>query len=202
MSKAPGDVASYDGTGDWFKAYENGVSGSASEDTNWVTWQKDRIEFTINPEIPDGDYLVRAEHIAIHEAHVGKAQFYMECAQLRVTGGGNGTPGPLVKIPGLYSAEDPGIAFNKWAPNGAAEYVMPGPAVWGGGASSNIAASGGSNTSSAASAAEDSGLTAAITGQTSEGASSRGHAGSRAPGSGFGFSRVVGRTFQRVEDLP
>ena len=65
MSKAPGDVASYDGTGDWFKAYENGVTGSASEDTNWGTWQKDRIEFTIPADVPDGEYLVRVSWICL-----------------------------------------------------------------------------------------------------------------------------------------
>jgi hypothetical protein len=59
MSKAPGDVASYDGSGDWFKAYENGYSGSASVDKSWGTWQKDRIEFTIPADIPNGEYLVR-----------------------------------------------------------------------------------------------------------------------------------------------
>jgi hypothetical protein len=115
MSKAPGDVSSYDGSGDWFKAYEGGLcGGSPGTDTSWCTWQKDRIEFTIPADIEDGEYLVRPEHIAIHEGHVGKAQFYMECAQLRISGGGGKTPSPLVKIPGLYSAQDPGIAFNKW----------------------------------------------------------------------------------------
>lgn len=59
MSKAPSTVDTYDGTGDWFKAFESGVSGSVSDDTNWASWQKDQIEFTIPKEIPDGEYLVR-----------------------------------------------------------------------------------------------------------------------------------------------
>ncbi|ORY09132.1 glycoside hydrolase [Clohesyomyces aquaticus] len=131
MSKAPGWVNSYDGSGQWFKVWESGVTGSPSTDSNWGTWQKDRIEFTIPKSIPSGEYLVRAEHIAIHEGHVGKAQqFYMECAQLKISGGGNGNPSPMVSIPGLYSANDPGIAFNKW--NGPKSYVMPGPKVWSG----------------------------------------------------------------------
>ena len=49
-------------------------------------------------------YLVRIEHIALHVAQsYGGAQFYVACAQLDVTDGGNGTPGPLVSIPGVYN---------------------------------------------------------------------------------------------------
>ena len=77
MSRAPNDdVNSYDGSGEWFKAFETGLcGGSANQDTAWCTWQKDRIEYTIPKDIPSGEYLVRVEHIAIHESHVGKAQF-------------------------------------------------------------------------------------------------------------------------------
>ena len=69
MSKAPGSVASYDGSGDWVKVWESGLcSGNAASDGNWCLWQKDRIEFTIPKSIPDGEYLVRVEHIGLHEA--------------------------------------------------------------------------------------------------------------------------------------
>ncbi|KAK6821064.1 polysaccharide monooxygenase Cel61a [Apiospora arundinis] len=138
MSKAPGSVSSYDGSGDWFKVMETGLcnGGKANTDASWCTWQKDRIEFTVPKTIPAGEYLVRVEHIAIHESHVNKAQFYMECAQLKVEGPGGGKPGPLVKIPGMYKAADPGIAYNKWTSN-PAPYIMPGPAVWTDGASSS-----------------------------------------------------------------
>ncbi|KAF2158509.1 lytic polysaccharide monooxygenase [Zasmidium cellare ATCC 36951] len=155
MSKAPGDVGSYVGDGDWFKVWEGGANGAANVDTNWVTWQKDRIEFAIPADIPDGDYLVRPEHIAIHENHVGKAQFYMECAQLRISGGGSGTPSPLVKIPGLYATDDPGFTYSIWTGSDPG-YTMPGPAVWGGSANANTtntgAASGTASTDSSANA--------------------------------------------------
>lgn len=60
MSKATGDVSSYGGDGDWFKAYESGiVTGDGTTDTDWGTWQKDRIEFVIPEGTPDGEYLVR-----------------------------------------------------------------------------------------------------------------------------------------------
>lgn len=55
----------------------------------------------------------------------------MECAQIRVTGGtGTGQPGPMVKIPGVYSTSDPALTYNFWGAGG--NYEMPGPAVWSG----------------------------------------------------------------------
>ncbi|GAB1321097.1 Cellulose-growth-specific protein [Madurella fahalii] len=132
MSKAPNDVASYDGSGDWFKVYETGLcNGNAANDRNWCSYGKDRLEFTIPPKTPPGEYLVRIEHIGLHEGHRNRAQFYITCAQLKINGPGGGTPGPLVKIPGIYNANDPGIAYNKWTGN-PAPYKMPGPAVWNG----------------------------------------------------------------------
>ena len=126
MSKAPGSVSSYDVSGDWFKVWESGLCGSRSpgQDTSWCTWQKEGIEFTIPKKFPSGEWLVRAEHIAIHEGHIGKAQFYMERAQLKINGGGDGVGSPAAKIPGVYSANDPGIAYNKWY--NPPPYVMPG----------------------------------------------------------------------------
>ena len=131
MSKAPGSVNDYDGSGDWFKAWEKGLcSGSPGNDGSWCLWQKDRIEFTVPKNVPPGEYLVRVEHIGLHEGHVGKAQFYIECYQLKIEGPGGGNPSPLFKIPGIYKTNDPGIAFNKW--NNPKSYVMPGPKVWDG----------------------------------------------------------------------
>jgi hypothetical protein len=68
---------------------------------------------TIPKNTPSGEYLLRIEHIALHQAsQAGGAQFYISCAQISVTGGGSGTPGPLVSIPGVYNANDPGIKVN------------------------------------------------------------------------------------------
>jgi hypothetical protein len=72
------------------------------------------LQWTIQQNIPAGEYLVRVEHIGLHEGHVGKAQLYMECFQLNIASSGKGNLSPTVKIPGVYSAQDPGIAFNKW----------------------------------------------------------------------------------------
>lgn len=69
--------------------------------------------------------LLRGELIALHSASsYPGAQLYMECAQLRVTGGGSTTPASY-NIPGIYSGSDPGIKFNLYA--GATSYTIPGP---------------------------------------------------------------------------
>ena len=153
MSKAPGSVSDYKGDGDWFKVWESGPdNGPANVDTSWGTWQKDHMSFTLPKDIPDGEYLVRFEHVGIHENHVGKAQFYMECAQINVSGGGSGSPGPMVQIPGVYTAEDPAFTYSIWGGSDPG-YTMPGPAVWTGGASSGGSSSASAGSSSAGSSA-------------------------------------------------
>ena len=83
--------------------------------------------------LPDGEYLLRVEQIALHQAaQAGGAQFYVACAQIKVSGGGSGTPGPLVAFPGAYSASDPGIKINLNTQPPPSTYTPPGPAVWSG----------------------------------------------------------------------
>jgi hypothetical protein len=64
-----------------------------------------------------GQYLLRAEQIALHGASApGGAQFYISCAQIEVTGSGSGTPDPTVKLPGAYATDDPGLVINIYYP--------------------------------------------------------------------------------------
>lgn len=75
------------------------------------------VSFTIPATLPAGDYLFRIEHIGLHAAQSANgAQFYISCGQLTVTGGGAGTPGPLVAFPGAYKATDPGIMLDIYYP--------------------------------------------------------------------------------------
>lgn len=81
--------------------------------------------------MPDGEYLLRVEHIALHMAmQADKAQFYISCSQIKITGDGSGTPGPLVSLPGAYKSNDLGILVNLEAIQPTA-YTPPGPPVWG-----------------------------------------------------------------------
>jgi hypothetical protein len=79
------------------------------ESTQW-TW-------TLPAATPNGQYLLRIEHIGLHSAgSAGGAQFYISCAQIEVTGGGNGSPSPTVALPGAYSPTDPSIMINIYYP--------------------------------------------------------------------------------------
>lgn len=89
------------------------------------------VNTTIPAGTPSGEYLLRVEQIALHMAsQPNKAQFYLACSQIQVTGGGNGTPGPLVALPGAYKSTDPGILVNLYNGMQPNQYQPPGPAVW------------------------------------------------------------------------
>ncbi|KAK2007657.1 hypothetical protein LZ32DRAFT_568013, partial [Colletotrichum eremochloae] len=135
MSRAPGDnVKAYDGSGDWFKVYQDGVCNKAADFTKnaWCSYDKDTIAATIPKDTPSGEYLMRFEHIGVHRSHVNQPEHYVSCVQVKVTGGGSGTPGPTVKFPGAYKATDAYAKFSIYG--GFKEFPFPGPSVWKGGA--------------------------------------------------------------------
>ena len=79
----------------------------------------------------------------------------ISCAQVKVTGGGSGTPGPTVKIPGVYKQDDAAVNFSIWGSQ--TEYnLIPGPQVWTGGASSAGNASGAASSAASGAAAASS----------------------------------------------
>jgi hypothetical protein len=87
------------------------------------------VDFTVPKSIPSGYYLVRVESIALHQAqNPGGAQIYLACAQVKVTSGGTGKPGPLVAFPGAYKASDQGLLWSYYPVR--TSYTAPGPAVW------------------------------------------------------------------------
>lgn len=113
----------------WFKFYQDGYDPST---TTWAVDKlianKGKVTFTIPKCIPSGQYLLRHEIIALHGASVYPgAQFYMECAQIQVTGGGTKSPA-TVSFPGAYKGTDPGITINIYYPP-VTNYTIPGPAV-------------------------------------------------------------------------
>ncbi|KAF1946930.1 hypothetical protein EJ02DRAFT_418272 [Clathrospora elynae] len=128
MSKAPTTAGAYDGSGDWFKIHQETMvnPGADPKTVAWSTWSKDRVTFTIPAGVPDGEYLVRAEHIGLHGAHGGQAEFYYGCAQVSVSGGNGSLPtADLVKIPGVYKKADPEVNFSVWS--GPKTYPVNGP---------------------------------------------------------------------------
>ncbi|KIH93401.1 hypothetical protein SPBR_04380 [Sporothrix brasiliensis 5110] len=137
------DAATADGSTQWFKVFEDGWSAKAGagsgDNDNWGTKDLNaccgRMDIKIPDSLPDGDYLLRAEVIALHTAgQSGGAQLYMSCYQLTLAGGkATALPAglPLVKFPGAYTARDPGILINIHA--AVSKYTVPGPAVVAGG---------------------------------------------------------------------
>ncbi|KAI0092864.1 glycoside hydrolase family 61 protein [Irpex rosettiformis] len=115
----------------WFKIYEDGFDPSTN------TWavdtliaNKGKVTFTIPKCIEDGQYLLRHEIIALHAASsYPGAQFYMECAQLQITGGTGAKTPATVSFPGAYSGTNPGITINIYYPP-VTNYTIPGPAVF------------------------------------------------------------------------
>lgn len=96
----------------WFKIWEDGMDKNKKWGMTRMYENKGKYSFKIPQCIPNGQYLLRAEVIALHSAgNYPGAQFYMECAQLNVAGGGNKQP-PTVSFPGAYKGSDPGVKFN------------------------------------------------------------------------------------------
>jgi len=122
------------GTGQtWFKVWQDAPTFDAStRQLTFPSTSMTQFTFTIPPSLPSGQYLIRGEQIALHVASTyGGAQFYIGCAQVNVVNGGNGTPGPLVSIPGVYTGYEPGILINIYdLPANFTAYQAPGPAVW------------------------------------------------------------------------
>ena len=133
MAKAPGAANAFDGSGQvWFKVKQISAVTDGGNSIKWPTDNISSTTFTIPKSLPSGNYLVRVEHIALHVAQsFGAAQFYISCGQVTVTGGGSGSPGPLVAIPGVYTGYEPGILININYPV-PKNYTQPGPAVWSG----------------------------------------------------------------------
>ncbi|KAI0693480.1 glycoside hydrolase family 61 protein [Cytidiella melzeri] len=115
----------------WFKIAESGFDASTN------TWavdtliaNKGKVSFTVPTCIASGQYLLRHEIIALHAASsYPGAQFYMECAQLSITGGTGAKTPATVSFPGAYHGTDPGITINIYYPT-VTNYTIPGPAVF------------------------------------------------------------------------
>jgi len=103
---------------------------------------------TLPSTIPNGNYLIRNENIALHRANTaGGAEFYPNCAQVAVTGGPSGSLDTTnaVKFPGAYSPNDPGILVDVYTPSDNT-YQFPGPALYTGASSASNSSAGGDNT--------------------------------------------------------
>lgn len=156
---AVADATTADGSDPFFKIGEFGYDpASDTWGTDVLNQNCGQFEVTLPANLAEGDYLVRAEAVALHTAgQPGGAQFYMSCfvswalsfsfsfyfasastllpvffanwhAQQLHVTGGSGATPSGVSFPGAYSANDPGILINIWTDD-LSNYQIPGPAV-------------------------------------------------------------------------
>lgn len=120
----------------WFKIAQLGqISYGAGSGTPGV-WAADQLRtaggawsVTIPSSINAGNYILRNEILALHSAYtLGAAQFYPQCANIRVTGGGSAKPSGVVGT-SLYTENDPGVLYNIYNDESKPVYQMPGPAL-------------------------------------------------------------------------
>ncbi|KAJ8102114.1 carbohydrate-binding module family 1 protein [Lipomyces tetrasporus] len=119
----------------WVKLAEDGYDGSQWAVQKLVA-NRGRHSVVL-PDLEPGEYLLRPEIIALHEADAVYTEFpargvqlYMECVQIKITVDTGSLSLPTgVSFPGAYKYTDPGIHFNLYNsdPN---SYIIPGPPVW------------------------------------------------------------------------
>jgi cellulase len=131
----------------WTKIFEEGLSGGKWAVEKFIS-NKGQITIKL-PNLADGDYLIRPEIIALHEANrQGAAQFYNGCGQISVSGGSAALPATGTDMTKAYSATDAGVLFDIYS--GKTSYPIPGPKVWDGASSGSSPATPATPTKSAA----------------------------------------------------
>ncbi|KAF9532658.1 hypothetical protein CPB83DRAFT_832754 [Crepidotus variabilis] len=78
LSRAPGLAEDYIGDGDWVKI---SIWGPGDDPFHFSSQDLERFT-SLLPVIPNGEYLLRAEHMAIHV--ITSPRFYINCAQIKV----------------------------------------------------------------------------------------------------------------------
>jgi cellulase len=118
MARCPDEgCEGFDGSGAvWFKIAQYGLDPSVPNlEGPWLQWaaicnvdnnnSSPGFIVTIPKNLKAGNYSIRHEVIMLASGKELGAQFYPECAQLTVTGGGDKLPSDeyLVSFPGAYS---------------------------------------------------------------------------------------------------
>jgi hypothetical protein len=138
---------------EWIKIDQAGlVAGSSSTWVQGATLFKGQpYNFTLPPQIPTGNYIMRHEIIALHNAQSANgAEHYPACINLKVTGGSQSVQSlpttNAIKLPGGYNPQDPGLLVNVYNPGFT--YTFPGPPLAFAATSTNGTSSSGSGSGS------------------------------------------------------
>ncbi|CAE6494405.1 unnamed protein product [Rhizoctonia solani] len=113
----------------WFKTDEAGKKNNKWVQASLMTGTTFKTK--IPETLANGDYLVRHEIVALHNAESkGGVEFYPSCLQLRIKNSNAGdatvTATPTLSFPGAYTANDPGLLVNVFAQAAdGSEYKFP-----------------------------------------------------------------------------
>ncbi|KAL2131008.1 hypothetical protein VTI74DRAFT_5667 [Chaetomium olivicolor] len=118
----------------WFKIAQLGQFSYGAGGGSPGVWAADQLRaaggswsVTIPASIKAGNYVLRNEILALHSAYdVGAAQFYPQCANIKITGSGTATPSGVAGT-SLYNENDPGVHYNIYNDEFKPVYQMPGP---------------------------------------------------------------------------
>jgi hypothetical protein len=145
VESAENDGAAGDG---WFKLWDQGYDESSQK---WCTINLINDKGLMSVQLPPGmspidccspfnranshsglvggEYLIRGEALALHNANKGDPQYYIGCAQILLHSSGTLIPENTVSFPGAVSKSDAADSFNLYAQPMKLPYPLPGPAV-------------------------------------------------------------------------
>ncbi|KAJ2025798.1 hypothetical protein IWW57_003254 [Coemansia sp. S610] len=118
------------GEGDvWFKIFEKGYDTKTKRFfTEELQETRGAMDFTIPEDIAAGEYLMRTDVLALHQAKKkGMAEFYPNCVQIKLVSKGTAKPKGY-PIPGVFKADHPGLLIDIYDP--IKSYEMPGPPLY------------------------------------------------------------------------
>jgi len=133
MAECPGNCASANPSSlDWFKIFGAGLLGGTAAHGRWAAGDMVKNNNSLTTTIPmlkPGNYLIRHETINLAQSD---PEFYMECAQLKVTGSGTLTPpkSVTVRFPGAYKRSDSQLYRSNGQIKDTSNWQIPGPPVW------------------------------------------------------------------------
>ncbi|KAF9651985.1 hypothetical protein BDM02DRAFT_325326 [Thelephora ganbajun] len=130
-----GPIRSNGGGDIWVKIFHEGSTGHWAVEK--LLSNRGKYDIPVPSNLAPGQYILRVEIIALHEADslysqdpARGAQFYPSCIQIQVTGSGSRTLPSGVSFPGAYSDSTPGIKWNIYDNNiDQRTYPIPGPAA-------------------------------------------------------------------------
>jgi len=125
MASCNGECSSFNtANAKWFKIDEKGYTNKVWASQNLIA-NNNSWTATIPSELAAGQYLVRNEIVALHNAN--QPQYYPSCTQLNVKGSGSSKPASseLVSIPGVYK----GFTWPDIWSDSFSKFSIPGPNV-------------------------------------------------------------------------